>query len=57
MTCPRCEGELGEHPARSRMSVEREERICADCGLDEAVRESSELAPIPPNEWPVRRSA
>ncbi|MGV9316686.1 hypothetical protein ACWDR0_31560 [Streptomyces sp. NPDC003691] len=37
----------------SRILVERSVRICSACGEDEAVRDYSGQAPVPPREWPV----
>ncbi|RZF02688.1 hypothetical protein C0R05_32695 [Streptomyces albidoflavus] len=56
--CPRCLGPLaafsGDRGARSRMATDRGIRICGKCGTDEAVRDAAGLAPIPPDEWPVK---
>lgn len=51
--CPRCGGPLGERPARSRLTVDREVFICAPCGTEEAVREARGQAPVPFGEWPL----
>ncbi|MFF1906406.1 hypothetical protein [Kitasatospora sp. NPDC058218] len=51
--CPRCGGPLGERPARSRVTTDRDVPICTTCGTDEAVREAQRQAPVPPGEWPL----
>ncbi|WP_188302315.1 hypothetical protein [Streptomyces sp. CBMA123] len=51
--CPRCGGPLGERPARSRVTTDREVLICTMCGTDEAVRDAHGQAPVPPGEWPL----
>jgi hypothetical protein len=33
--CPRCSGPLGDHPARSRVTLARDIPICDLCGSDE----------------------
>lgn len=50
--CPRCHGAL-EDPARSRVTIDRDIKVCSGCGLDEAVRDAAGLAPIPPQDWPT----
>lgn len=35
--CPRCENELGEFPALSR--VDNKSEVCSDCGLAEALED------------------
>lgn len=52
--CPRCGGPLGERPARSRLTADRDVFICTPCGLDEAERGASELPPVPFGDWPVK---
>ncbi|QNP71573.1 hypothetical protein IAG44_20495 [Streptomyces roseirectus] len=52
--CPRCGGLLGERPARSRLTADREVLICTPCGTDEAVREATGRSPIPFDDWPLR---
>ncbi|MEU8887320.1 hypothetical protein [Streptomyces sp. NPDC048442] len=51
--CPRCGGPLGERPARSRLTADREVFICTTCGTEEAVREAHGQAPVPFGEWPL----
>lgn len=51
--CPRCGGPLGEQPARSRLTADRDVRICTTCGTDEAVREANRQAPVPFGDWPL----
>lgn len=50
--CPRCEGDLAL-PGGSRVTLGRDIRICGDCCVDEAARDSGGLPPVPPEEWPV----
>lgn len=52
--CPRCGGPLGERPARSRLTIDREVAICTMCGTDEAVREARGVSPVPFGDWLVR---
>ncbi|MET8690545.1 hypothetical protein ABZV77_40700 [Streptomyces sp. NPDC004732] len=51
--CPRCGGPLGERPARSRLTTDREVLICTTCGTDEAVREATGKPPVPFGDWPT----
>ncbi|MFD7429690.1 hypothetical protein ACIF6H_12245 [Streptomyces microflavus] len=51
--CARCGGPLGERPARSRLTADREVQICTMCGTDEAVREVDGLPPVPFGDWPL----
>ncbi|MFJ8385564.1 hypothetical protein ACIQ9Q_13830 [Streptomyces sp. NPDC094438] len=51
--CPRCSGPLGEQPARSRLTTDRDIRICTLCGTDEAVRETTGQTPVPFGDWPL----
>ncbi|MGW5401983.1 hypothetical protein [Streptomyces sp. NPDC003952] len=51
--CPRCGGRLGDRPARSRLTADRDVLICTTCGTDEAVREAQRQAPLPFGEWPL----
>lgn len=51
--CPRCGGPLGERPARSRLTTDREVFICTPCGADEAVREVTGRTPVPFGDWPL----
>ena len=51
--CPRCGGPLGERPAHSRLTADREVFICTTCGTEEAVREAQGKAPVPFGEWPL----
>ncbi|MFD9150360.1 hypothetical protein ACIPPN_21175 [Streptomyces diastaticus] len=51
--CPRCGGPLGEAPARSRLTTDREVLICTTCGTDEAVREATGRTPVPFGDWPL----
>lgn len=53
--CPRCGGPLGERPARSRLTVDREVFICTTCGTEEAVQQATGKPPIPFGEWPIDR--
>ncbi|MEU7230145.1 hypothetical protein [Streptomyces chrestomyceticus] len=53
--CPRCGGPLGDRPARSRLTVDREVMVCSVCGQDEAVRQAMGRTPIPFGEWPITR--
>lgn len=53
--CPRCGGPLGERPARSRLTKDRDVRICTPCGTDEAVREENGRPPVPFGDWPTSR--
>jgi hypothetical protein len=58
--CPRCTEALRAFPedigAASRVVAEDQDvRICAACGMDEAMRVTAGLAPVPPGEWPVRK--
>lgn len=50
--CPRCAGELGDRPARSRTTTGRTLAICTTCATVEALRDATGRAPVPPNEWP-----
>lgn len=52
--CPRCGGPLGERPARSRITVGRDIRICTTCGTDEAARDATGETPVPFGDWPVK---
>ncbi len=52
--CPRCGGPLGGRPARSRITVDRDVRICSACGTDEAVRDATGETPVPFGDWPVK---
>lgn len=52
--CPRCGGPLGERPARSRLTIDREVFICTLCGTDEAVRDAAKRTPVPFGDWPVK---
>lgn len=53
--CPRC-SEAMDHPGGgSRMGVDRKPVICGPCCYDEAIRDASGDAPIPPPDWPVTR--
>ncbi len=54
--CPRCGGPLGEHPARTRLTLDRDVRICTPCGTDEATRIARGEPPIPFGDWPIRAS-
>ncbi|MFJ8628578.1 hypothetical protein ACIRD3_37845 [Kitasatospora sp. NPDC093550] len=51
--CPRCGGPLGERPARSRLTADRDVLICTTCGTDEAVRDAQQQPPVPFGEWPL----
>lgn len=55
--CPRCHGPAKQFPedigACSRITEDRNIKICGPCGRDEAVRDMAQLPPIPPGEWPV----
>lgn len=56
--CPRCMQPLKAFPedigAASRVTTEEnDKRICGACGMDEALRDSMGLAPVPLDEWPV----
>ncbi|MFF3726877.1 hypothetical protein ACFYYM_31425 [Streptomyces erythrochromogenes] len=52
--CARCRQPLPDGPpARSRLTHDRQLTICSACGTDEAVRDLTGLAPIPPTEWPL----
>ncbi|MBT2394668.1 hypothetical protein [Streptomyces sp. ISL-100] len=51
--CPRCGGPLGERPARSRLTADRDVFICTTCGTEEAVRQAHGQAPVPFGEWPL----
>lgn len=53
--CPRCRGPLGERPARSRLTTDREVLICTLCGTEEAARDARGQAPLPFGEWPIGR--
>lgn len=52
--CPRCGGLLGERPARSRLTVDRDVWICTPCGTDEAVRDATRQPPVPFDDWPLQ---
>lgn len=61
--CPRCETNTytpyGEKwttgspmfPALSRVA---KTYICSECGTEEAMRDFSQLPPIPPDQWPIK---
>lgn len=55
--CPRCRGPLsefdGDPGTGSRLALTPDVRICRRCGIDEAVRDATGLAAVPPGEWPV----
>ncbi|MCX5079015.1 hypothetical protein OG321_42225 [Streptomyces sp. NBC_00424] len=51
--CPRCAQPIGERPALSRLHTHRTQPICTPCGTDEAHRDTTGLAPIPPTDWPL----
>ncbi|MYT25960.1 hypothetical protein GTW69_37790 [Streptomyces sp. SID7760] len=55
--CPRCDGPLaqfeGDIGGGSRVVTERDVTICGPCALDEAVRDTLALAPVPLDEWPT----
>lgn len=59
-TCPRCHGLIEMSPdgtlfaAGSRATADRDIRICADCGGDEALRQYYDNGRVvPPSEWPI----
>ncbi|MFF4291017.1 hypothetical protein ACFY0R_37840 [Streptomyces sp. NPDC001633] len=55
--CPRCGGPLARFPGDlgggSRIVTDRDITICGPCCTDEAVRDATGRAPVPPGEWPV----
>ncbi len=51
--CPRCGGRLGRRPARTRLQLDRDVRICSACGLDEATRQAEGKPPVPFGDWPI----
>ncbi|MFJ2819394.1 hypothetical protein [Streptomyces sp. NPDC087294] len=53
--CPRCDCPLGERPARTRLTIDRDVRICSACGIEEAVRDAKGQPPIAFGEWPITR--
>lgn len=56
--CPRCGGQLRQFPkdsgASSRIAVKGDIKVCAACGMDESIRDTLGLAPIPRYEWPIK---
>lgn len=54
--CPRCTKprlRLDLHVLNALSRTDNTTYICTLCGGDEAARDFSGAAPIPPNEWPV----
>lgn len=54
--CPRCSNPYNARSAaKSRVTLARDISVCPPCGTDEAVRDSTGRAPVPPGEWPLTR--
>lgn len=56
--CPRCRHDPiaafpGDRGGSSRLTLERDVRVCGACASDEALRDARGLPPVPLGEWPV----